>query len=62
MTPAPKSTSHSVNGWNAEYLDAQYQQWKRDPHSLPPDLQQFLTGFDLAHAAAAETSPRAAAA
>ncbi len=48
MTASPKSISPSVNGWNAEYLDRQYQQWKRDPMSIAPDLQQFFTGFDLA--------------
>lgn len=52
---SPKAISPSVNGWNAEYLDAQYQQWKRDPASLSPDLQQFFVGFDLAVSGGAGT-------
>jgi 2-oxoglutarate dehydrogenase E1 component len=48
MTASPQPVTPSVNAWNAEYLDAQYQRWKTDPASIPPDLQQFFVGFDLA--------------
>src|SRR5262245_3683380 len=60
-TPLPKSLAAqpvgpqgtravrpAVNGWNAEYLEAQYEQFQADPASLPPDLQAFFRGFDLA--------------
>ncbi len=38
----------SLNGWQGEYLDAQYQQYKADPNSVPADLRSFFMGFDLA--------------
>ncbi len=53
-TPSPASQSSlranrpSVNGWNAEYLDVQYQQYLADASSVPEDLRQFFAGFDLA--------------
>jgi len=57
------SAPAAVNGWNAEYLDAQYLRWKSDASSVSPDLDQFFRGFDLAHArvngAAATDAPRA---
>ncbi|MEX2217308.1 MAG: 2-oxoglutarate dehydrogenase E1 component [Phycisphaerales bacterium] len=40
MTPA-------VNAWNAEYLEAAYQQFQADPQSVSPDLQAFFRGFEL---------------
>ncbi|MCA9281938.1 MAG: 2-oxoglutarate dehydrogenase E1 component [Phycisphaerales bacterium] len=49
MTSAPRAVRPSVNGWNSEYLDAQYQAWKRDPSGTPEDLAQFFRGFDLAY-------------
>ena len=38
----------AVNGWNADYLLQQYEAFKQDPGSIPPDLQSFFQGFDLA--------------
>ena len=34
--------------WNADYIDAQYERWKTDPHSLSKDWRLFFEGFDLA--------------
>ena len=48
MSSAPKAVTPSVNGWNAEYLDAQYQRWKADPLAVTEDLRSFFHGFDLA--------------
>ena len=35
----------SVNGWNAEYLDQQYQRWLADPGAVAADLHQQLAGM-----------------
>ena len=32
--------------WNADYIDAQYQRWKRDPNQVSRDWQWFFTGFE----------------
>jgi 2-oxoglutarate dehydrogenase E1 component len=42
-----RASPASVNAWSAEYLDAQYQAFKADPASTPPDLAAFFAGFDL---------------
>jgi len=49
---SPRAVDPSVNGWQAEYLDAQYQSYLADPASVPPDTQAFFRGFDLATAGA----------
>jgi 2-oxoglutarate dehydrogenase E1 component len=43
----------SVNGWGGEYLDAQYQQFRADPASVPSDMAAFFQGFELASAGGA---------
>jgi len=43
-----KATRSSVNGWNAEFLDAEYARFQTDPDSLPADTRAFFQGFDLA--------------
>lgn len=48
MTSAPRAIPPSVNGWHAEYLDAEYARYKADPTSVPPDLRAMFQGFDLA--------------
>ena len=45
-----KAASPAINGWSAEYLDAQYEQFKRDPSSVSGDMAAFFQGFDLAAA------------
>jgi 2-oxoglutarate dehydrogenase E1 component len=37
-------------GWNAEFIDEQYQRWKVDPNSVSSDWRFFFTGFELASA------------
>ena len=34
--------------WNAEYIDAQYKQWKNAPQTLSREWRLFFEGFDLA--------------
>ncbi|MCP3904028.1 MAG: 2-oxoglutarate dehydrogenase E1 component [Planctomycetes bacterium] len=38
----------SINGWNGEYLDTLYAQWRDDAHSVDPGMADFFRGFDLA--------------
>ncbi len=52
MTTSPRAIVPSVNGWNAEFLDAEYQRFRADPASVPADLAAFFHGFDLASAGA----------
>ncbi|HYD00070.1 MAG TPA: hypothetical protein VEB22_02490, partial [Phycisphaerales bacterium] len=47
-TTSLKAVPPSVNGWNAEYLQSVYEQYKSDPASVPVDMQSFFAGFDLA--------------
>jgi 2-oxoglutarate dehydrogenase E1 component len=35
---------------SADFIDAQYRQWKTDPSSLPKDWQFFFKGFEIAGA------------
>jgi 2-oxoglutarate dehydrogenase E1 component len=37
-----------TGGWNAEFIDEQYQRWKADPNSVSSDWRFFFTGFELA--------------
>ncbi len=37
----------SCNGWNAEYVDALYEQWRADPDSVDAQFRQFFQGFEL---------------
>ena len=50
-TPNESSTAapldRSINGWNAEYLDAMYNRWSMDPASVETPWQRFFEGFDL---------------
>jgi 2-oxoglutarate dehydrogenase E1 component len=43
-SPAPAPPA--LNGWNAEYLQAQYDAWKSDPAAVGPDLAAFFDGFE----------------
>jgi 2-oxoglutarate dehydrogenase E1 component len=45
---APRATLPSVNGWNGDYLEGEYQRFKSDPASVAPDTRAFFQGFDLA--------------
>jgi len=37
--------------WNAEYIEAQYQRWKKEPHTLSEQWRFFFEGFELARSA-----------
>lgn len=50
----------SVNGWQADFLEAEYRRFVTDPESVAPDLRAFFQGFDLAQARGA-VQPGAAA-
>ena len=56
---APSSTmDRSMNGWNAEYIERLYAQWKQDPASLTDDWNQFFLGFDLGRQGGSEGAGR----
>ncbi|MGD9693263.1 MAG: 2-oxoglutarate dehydrogenase E1 component [Phycisphaerales bacterium] len=62
MSAAVKAARPAVNGWNAEYLEAQYELWRHDPASVEEGLSVFFQGFELARASSAPASPSATAA
>lgn len=37
----------SVNGWNAEYIETLYRQWKDQPENVDEPWRHFFRGFDL---------------
>ena len=47
MSASVQAPTPAVNGWNADYLDDQYQNWLADPDSVNADLSEFFRGFDL---------------
>lgn len=47
-TRSVRGVPPSVNGWNAEFIDAEYQRFLSDPSSVADDLRAFFQGFDLA--------------
>ena len=47
MSAAPNAVAPAVNGWNAEYLEAEYRRFQADPEGVTPDLAAFFRGFDL---------------
>jgi len=48
MSSPLRAALPSVNAWSADYLQGQYEAYQQDPGSLPPDMQAFFAGFDLA--------------
>ena len=36
-----------LNGWQGEYIEGLYEDFKRDPSSVSPDVQAFFRGFEL---------------
>ncbi|MFI4853498.1 MAG: 2-oxoglutarate dehydrogenase E1 component [Phycisphaerales bacterium JB065] len=46
-TNGPQPAAASLNGWNATYLEAQYEQYRADPGSVGPDMRDFFRGFEL---------------
>jgi len=61
MSTAVRAIPPSINGWNAQYIEDQYNRFRADPASVPDDIRAFLHGFDLAMAAprAQGTAPAA---
>ncbi|MCA9277526.1 MAG: 2-oxoglutarate dehydrogenase E1 component [Phycisphaeraceae bacterium] len=47
-TTGTSASPAATNGWNAAYLDAQHEQYRTNPDSLPPDVRAFFQGFELA--------------
>ena len=43
----PSEMDPSVNGWNAEFVDALYRQWQADPDAVSAEWQHFFRGFEL---------------
>jgi 2-oxoglutarate dehydrogenase E1 component len=56
-----RATRPAVNAWSAEYLDDQYEAWRRDPDSVPLDMASFFRGFDLARTEGGGPTPPAPA-
>jgi 2-oxoglutarate dehydrogenase E1 component len=48
MSLPPRAVSPSVNGWNADYLEAAYQRYLVDPSSVSETDRAFFRGFELA--------------
>ncbi len=53
MGASVRAVKPSLNGWNAEYLDEQYQRWLESPESVADDLAEFFQGFDLGRSSSA---------
>jgi 2-oxoglutarate dehydrogenase E1 component len=41
------SPEGSINAWNADYLEAMYEQWLDDPEGVDAQWRRFFAGFDL---------------
>lgn len=50
MSSVPRPIVPSVNQWNADYLEEQYQLYSADPGSVTGELRAFFEGFELANA------------
>ena len=48
MSAGPKPVRTSINSWNAEYIEQEYQRYLLDADSVGPDLKLFFQGFELA--------------
>ena len=33
--------------YHAEFIEDQYQRWRKDPQSVPSDWQHFFSGFEI---------------
>ena len=44
---APRTIQPAVNGWQPEFVDALYAQFKADPNSVTEEWQNFFRGFEL---------------
>lgn len=48
MSETLRTIDPALNGWNAEYIDAQYRAYLDDPSSVAADMRRFFQGYDLA--------------
>lgn len=48
MADKPRPISPSMNGWNAEYIDSQYELYRQSPEQLSAETRAFFQGFELA--------------
>ncbi len=48
MTAPIRASRPSVNSWNAQYLEEQYERWRLDPESVAEDMRSFFMGYELA--------------
>ncbi|MDY7107038.1 MAG: 2-oxoglutarate dehydrogenase E1 component [Planctomycetota bacterium] len=39
----------SVNGWNSQYIDSLYEQWRADPNAVDRQWRHFFEGFELGY-------------
>jgi 2-oxoglutarate dehydrogenase E1 component len=46
-TAGPQPAAASLNGWNAPYIEDQYERYRTDPMSVGPDMRDFFRGFEL---------------
>lgn len=44
----------SLNGWNATWVDQQYERWREDPSSVDAEWRTFFQGFELGSRAAGD--------
>ncbi|MDX2177268.1 MAG: 2-oxoglutarate dehydrogenase E1 component [Candidatus Sumerlaeia bacterium] len=59
MSQTGNAANSSINGWNAEYIEAQFQQWKQDPAAVGKDWDFFFQGFTMGLAESPSTARHA---
>jgi 2-oxoglutarate dehydrogenase E1 component len=47
MSNVPTPQTPAINGWNPDYVEQMYAEFKRDPSSVSEDTRLFFQGFDL---------------
>lgn len=45
--PAPSTLLPAVNGWQTDFVESLYAQYKADPTSVTPEWLNFFRGFEL---------------
>jgi len=43
----PASIGQSINGWQSDFVEAQYARYQADPNSVGPEWLNFFRGFEL---------------
>ena len=51
----------SVNGWQSDYIESLFAQFKANPDAVPAEWQNFFRGFELGLATDASGAPAARA-